>query len=73
MGARSLMQNVVFVLACAVIAAYWLLMPWARRHDKKVGDRREAAEKPRYVVPRWALVIVAIGMIIGGTVLMHRS
>lgn len=64
----------VFLAGLAVIAlcvAYVLVMPWVRRFDRKVADRREAQGKPRSIVPRWVMVVACIGMIIGGAVLMH--
>lgn len=55
----------------AVIVAYVLVMPWARRFDRRVADRREARGKPRSIVPPWVVVAACIAMIIGGAVLMH--
>ena len=55
----------------AVFVAWAFVMPWAREFDRKVADRREAQGKPRSIVPPWILVVLCIGMIIGGSLLMH--
>ncbi len=55
----------------ALMVAYVLIMPWARRFDRRVADRREAQGKPRSIVPPWIIVVACIGMIIGGAALMH--
>jgi hypothetical protein len=55
----------------AVCVAWALVMPWARKFDRKVADRREAQGKPRSIVPPWIMVVVCIGMIIGGSLLMR--
>ena len=54
-----------------VFVAWAFVMPWAHEFDRKVADRREAQGKPRSIVHPWILVVICIGMIIGGSLLMH--
>ena len=55
----------------ALMVAYVLIMPWARRFGRQVADRREAQGKPRSIVPPWIIAVACIGMIVGGAALMH--
>ena len=56
-----------------LIGAYVALMPWARRFDRRVADRREAAGKPRSLVPPWVIAVAAVGMVVGGFLLMRTT
>ena len=55
----------VVLVACAIV---W---PMAIRHDRRVGDERVAAGKPRSPIPVWIVVVVAVAMIIGGNLLYN--
>ena len=56
------------VVVLIVCLAIW---PRAIRHDRRVGDRREAEGKPRSAIPPWIAMVVAVAMIIGGTLLYN--
>ncbi|NEN07806.1 hypothetical protein G3T36_18275 [Diaminobutyricibacter tongyongensis] len=56
---------VVGLIACGIV---W---PMAIRHDRRVGDEREAAGKPRSPIPIWIVLVAAIAMIIGGNLLYN--
>lgn len=57
------------VIICILIIARAMIMPWARRFDKKVADRRELEGKPRSIVPPWAIIVGIVVLFIGGTML----
>ncbi|NEN07807.1 hypothetical protein G3T36_18280 [Diaminobutyricibacter tongyongensis] len=48
-----------------------LLVPWGRRVDRRIADRREAAGKSRTPFPKWVLYVAACGMIVLGLVIYN--
>ncbi|GAA2055357.1 hypothetical protein GCM10009820_15070 [Leifsonia soli] len=53
----------------AIILSF--LMPWARRFDRRAGEKRVASGKPRSVVPIWLGVAICVVLIIAGIVLYN--
>ena len=52
-------------------ALYYVVMPHARRFDKRMADKRAAAGKPRSIVPSWVIFVGAGSMVVVGVVLMN--
>lgn len=50
---------------------YYVAMPYARRFDRRMADKREAAGKPRSIVPPWVMFVGAGLMIVVGVLLMN--
>jgi hypothetical protein len=65
------MNLVVLVAAVVMLIACAMIYPWALRHDRRVGDRRVALGKPRSAIPPWVVVVFAVAMIVGGTLLYN--
>lgn len=57
------------VIVCVLIVARAMVMPWARKFDKKVADRRELEGKSRFIVPPWVVMVGIVVLFIGGTML----
>lgn len=53
----------LFVLGMLVWAVG---MPWAREHDRRVGEKRVAAGKSPSIVPKWVAVLIACAVIVLG-------
>jgi hypothetical protein len=45
------------------IGAWFVVMPWARRHDRRVADRREATGRSRLVIPNWAFALLVLSLL----------
>jgi len=57
------------LVVIAIILSFFL--PWARRFDQRVGDRRVAAGKHRSIVPVWLGIGICLALIVTGVMIYY--
>lgn len=65
------MPTWLLILLLVGIFVCFAVMPWARRFDKRIADRREAEGKPRSIVPNWVVVCIALVAVAAGIVIYN--